>query len=162
VVVVRQRLLGDISANMIRAHPIRLGVRVMDQSDSDYLKGFTLLQSRDALGEAWSSLKKEDDDSRELENMATINMAQSLGAHPASVKLALDRMQYPPEIRRKAGWLVNEDGVGSSEFLDHVREGQHSTDCHPCGWKGQGHELHRDHPLDEGRCPKCATLPETG
>ena len=29
----------------------------MKQSAADYLKGFTMLQSRDALGEAWSVLK---------------------------------------------------------------------------------------------------------
>ena len=29
----------------------------MEQSDSDYLKGFTLLQSKDALGESWALLK---------------------------------------------------------------------------------------------------------
>ena len=30
----------------------------MKQSAADYLKGFTMLQSRDALGEAWSVLKE--------------------------------------------------------------------------------------------------------
>ena len=135
----------------------------MKQSDSDYLKGFTLLQSRDALGEAWSSLKKEGEDDNEAGKDALRNridqlnstIAQTLDVHPASVRLALDRMEQPPEVRRRVGWLVNEDGVGSNEFLDHVQEGQAHTDCPSCGWKGQGHELHRDHPLDEGRCPKC-------
>jgi len=30
----------------------------MKQADLDYLKGFTLLQGRDALSEAWSVLKQ--------------------------------------------------------------------------------------------------------
>ena len=29
----------------------------MKQSDVDYLKGFTMLQTKDALGEAWAILK---------------------------------------------------------------------------------------------------------
>ena len=29
----------------------------MKQSAADYLKGFTMLQSRDALGEAWAIIK---------------------------------------------------------------------------------------------------------
>lgn len=174
--------------NMIRAHPIRLGVRVMGQSDSDYLKGFTLLQSKDALGEAWGSLKKawyDEEDYRgdpedepehrageeealadfhntEDEHEANSTMkghhlvAQALGVHPASVKLAVDRMEHPAEARRKAGWAGA--GENDDETMDHIMDGETDYTCWDtsCGWGGKGHELHRDHPLDEGRCPRCA------
>ena len=113
-----------------------------------------------ALENAWVFLKEQRNAKNDpLKEYRT--MAQELDVHPASLQLALNRLEQSPEAKRRAGWIVDEDDRESNEFFDHLQEGEHSTGCHPCGWRGKGHELHREHPLDEGTCPNCGGFGES-
>tara|TARA_R100000008_G_scaffold79535_2_gene61264 strand:- start:9355 stop:9813 length:459 start_codon:yes stop_codon:yes gene_type:complete len=150
----------------------------MEQSDSDYLKGFTLLQSRDALGEAWELLKNaQPDDKPEFEDFGNVEidpigraeqsgpekgaawLSRILGQeiHPNSVKLALERTEFA----NRAGAYKNNWQQEYEDFMNHLTEGETDIACAPsCGWGGKVHELVRSHPMEEGSCPKCREFPK--